>query len=330
MALFENFPYTNLQQLNLNWIIKKLKELENTSVLSVNGMTGEVVLYTDRSVQLPAILGDDLHNWAFWRPMNGTASGIQFTETGVEWVNGQNRIKLLTTDDIPSSSGVVSVNSKTGVVVLLGSDIVVSDTDNRSIEYAISSIEDSENILAGELADTQSDVETLQTTATDHEQRITAAETQLGTLDDAVDSLSDTVTENTSDITALETSTGTLQNNVSGLQTSVNSLQTVTNQMSQTLLNHTEQLASLTGKVTTYIYSNMTVTNGVVIIAYPEGAAITDGFIFTPIYASGQIVGYGFTLQPTSNGINIYIRIGAELPADTALISFQLTVIKRS
>lgn len=330
MALFENFPYTNLQQLNLNWIIKKLKELENTSVLSVNGMTGEVVLYTDRSVQLPALLGDDLHNWAFWRPMNGTASGIQFTETGVEWVNGQNRIKLLTTDDIPSSAGVVAVNGQTGVVVLLGSDITVSENDNRTVEYAISSIEDSENILAGELADTQDDVQTLQTTVTDHTQRISTAETNITTLDGTVDTLSDTVSEQTADITALETTTGTLQNNVSGLQTSVNSLQSVTNQMSQTLLSHTEQLAALTGKVTTYNYSNMAVTSGVVTIAYPEGAAMSDGFLFTPIYASGQIVGYGFTLQPTSNGINIYIRIGAELPADTALISFQLTVIKRS
>lgn len=329
MALFENFPYTNLQQLNLNWIIKKLKELENTSVLSVNGMTGEVVLYTDRSVQLPALLGDDLHNWAFWRPMNGTASGIQFTETGVEWVNGQNRIKLLTTDDIPSSAGVVAVNGQTGVVVLLGSDIVVSDTDNRTVEYAISAIEDSENILAGELADAQDDIQTLQTTATDHTQRIAAAETNITTLNGTVDNLSDTVSDQADDITALESTTGTLQNNVTGLQTSVNSLQSVTNQMSQTLLSHTEQLAALTGKVTTYNYSNMAVTSGALTIAYPGDATINDGFIFTPIYASNQIVGYGFMLQPTSTGINIYIRIGAELPADTAQISFQLTVIKR-
>lgn len=330
MALFENFPYTNLQQLNLNWIIKKLKELENTSVLSVNGMTGEVVLYTDPSVQLPAILGDDLHNWAFWRPMNGTASGIQFTETGVEWVNGQNRIKLLTANDIPSSAGVVAVNGKTGVVVLLGSDIVVSDTDNRTVEYAISAIEDSENVLAGELADAQDDIETLQTTTSDHGQRITAAEENITSLDNTVDSLSDAVTENTSDIETLETNTGTLQNTVSGLQTNVNSLQSVTNQMSQELLSHTAQLTALAGKVTTYNYSNIAVTSGALTIAYPGDATVNDGFIFTPIYASNQIVGYGYTLQPTANGLNIYIRIGADLPSDTSLISFQLTVIKRS
>ena len=330
MALFENFPYTNLQQLNLNWIIKKLKELENTSVLSVNGMTGEVVLYTDRSVQLPALLGDDLHNWALWRLMNGTASGIQFTETGVEWVNGQNRIKLLTTEDIPSSAGVVAVNGQTGVVVLLGSDIIVSESDNRTVEYAISSIEDSENILAGELADAQDDIDALQTTVTDHGQRIGAAETNITTLDGTVDNLSDTVSDQADDITALESTTGTLQNNVSGLQTSVNSLQSVTNQMSQTLLSHTEQLAALTGKVTTYNYSNMSVTSGALAIAYPGDSNINDGFIFTPMYITGQIVGYGYTIQPQAGSINIYIRVGADIPADTALISFQLTVIKRS
>ena len=36
MALFENFPYTNLGNLNLNWIIKKIKGIEDASDLIVD------------------------------------------------------------------------------------------------------------------------------------------------------------------------------------------------------------------------------------------------------------------------------------------------------
>ena len=47
MAMFENFPYTNLHELNLDWIIQRIKEMEDRSVLSVNGETGNVILYQD-------------------------------------------------------------------------------------------------------------------------------------------------------------------------------------------------------------------------------------------------------------------------------------------
>ena len=36
MALFENFPYTNISNLNLNWIIKKIKGIEDASDLIVD------------------------------------------------------------------------------------------------------------------------------------------------------------------------------------------------------------------------------------------------------------------------------------------------------
>lgn len=29
MNIFDNFPYTNLQELNLDWILRKIKELED-------------------------------------------------------------------------------------------------------------------------------------------------------------------------------------------------------------------------------------------------------------------------------------------------------------
>ena len=37
MALFENFPYTNLHELNLDWLIDMLNMITQNQVLSVNG-----------------------------------------------------------------------------------------------------------------------------------------------------------------------------------------------------------------------------------------------------------------------------------------------------
>ena len=39
MAMFENFPYTNLHELNIDWIIKELERVKQGTVLSVNGQT---------------------------------------------------------------------------------------------------------------------------------------------------------------------------------------------------------------------------------------------------------------------------------------------------
>ena len=35
MSLYENFPYTNLHELNLDWLINTLNELKESQVLSV-------------------------------------------------------------------------------------------------------------------------------------------------------------------------------------------------------------------------------------------------------------------------------------------------------
>ena len=43
MGLFgENFPYTNFHDLNLDWILQKMKEVYNSNVYSVNGKKGDV------------------------------------------------------------------------------------------------------------------------------------------------------------------------------------------------------------------------------------------------------------------------------------------------
>ena len=75
MALFENFPYTNLHELNLDWLINELNRIKDSTVVSVNGMTGDVVLYENATVQFPNVPED---HWSIIRMANGTDRGIMF------------------------------------------------------------------------------------------------------------------------------------------------------------------------------------------------------------------------------------------------------------
>ena len=205
MALFENFPYTNLQNLNLDWLIREIKNLEQGQVLSVNGQTGNVILYKDASVQLPSI--EESTSWAFWRNINNTASGIQFTSTGIEWVNGSNRIRLLTVNDIPSTEGVLSVNGKAGVVVLIGSDINVSETDQRTIADA--------------LADIANNYSTLTATVGTHTTAITALQTASSQHGSDISALQTASSQHDTDITNLTSTVDTLSGYIAGLQSDI-------------------------------------------------------------------------------------------------------------
>lgn len=217
MSLFENFPFTNLHQLNLNWLIEEVKKCYSPDnppeamVISVNGESGVVTLYRDAHVNLPDITEEQWNiyrgsankitgiefnkdnpatringnqrfviydagnpppypviavngetgnvilyeepyvvfpdiegdNWGLERKLNTdtadeTRVGIMFDDTGKAYItHDEDATQLLTIEDIPTSSGVVSFNGQTGILIITGSDINKSATDNRSINAAI-------------------------------------------------------------------------------------------------------------------------------------------------------------------------------------------------
>ena len=78
MALFPQFPYANLHELNLDWLIENISQLlEDGTVISVNGMSGRVTLYTEKDVELPPRAFDA--NWSVYRRIADKMAGLQFT-----------------------------------------------------------------------------------------------------------------------------------------------------------------------------------------------------------------------------------------------------------
>ncbi len=137
--MFSEFPYTNFHEINLDWIIKEFKRLENLGVLSVNGQTGEVILYQDARIQLPDVTEEQ---WNIYRGAAGLLSGIEFRPDGAYLISGTQRLKFLTRGDIPESAGVVSVNNKTGIVNLTGEDIPAAEEDPLTISDALDVVND--------------------------------------------------------------------------------------------------------------------------------------------------------------------------------------------
>lgn len=99
MALFENFPYTNLHELNLDWLIDVLNQLKDASVISVNGQTGDVILYQDPSVMLPNITE---RTWSFFRTADNVVRGITFSDDGNAYIiNGNQLNKVYASNNTP-------------------------------------------------------------------------------------------------------------------------------------------------------------------------------------------------------------------------------------
>ena len=115
MGLFEQFPYTNFHELNLDWLIEQLKKLSDAQVLSVNGETGDVILYQDPLVRLPDITED---TWNIFRYADGAPVGIQFKKGfPLQRIDNLGRYDIYDANN-PPPYPVTAVNGQTGDVVI--------------------------------------------------------------------------------------------------------------------------------------------------------------------------------------------------------------------
>lgn len=112
MGLFEHFPFTNFHQLNLDWVIQEIKNLENHAVLSVNGQTGDVILYQSENVVFPDV---ESSTWRMVRTADGHTAGIMF-QNGLAYVMFDSAAERIYTVDHPPAYPVTSVNGQTGDV----------------------------------------------------------------------------------------------------------------------------------------------------------------------------------------------------------------------
>lgn len=127
MSLFEQFPYTNFHEINLDWLIQQVKNYGESVVLSVNGQTGDVVLYQDPNIQFPAV---DSTNWTMTRTANGHTIGIQF-QNGLAYLLFDGSTERIYTTGNPPEYPVTSVDGQTGAVqVFPNADTVLPPVNN--------------------------------------------------------------------------------------------------------------------------------------------------------------------------------------------------------
>ena len=77
MGLFEQFPYSNFHAINLDWIIEQVKNTIDNAVMSVNGETGDVILYQSENVVFPPV---DSDQWRMVRTADGHVAGVLFNQ----------------------------------------------------------------------------------------------------------------------------------------------------------------------------------------------------------------------------------------------------------
>ena len=121
MGLFEQFPYQNFHELNLDWLINEIKTLETSGlVLSVNGMTGDVTLYEENIVRLPDVANS---SWNLFRKNDGQDNGIEFTKNmPMTRIQGSSRFAVYDAGN-PPPYPVTSVNGATGDVTLYPTNV---------------------------------------------------------------------------------------------------------------------------------------------------------------------------------------------------------------
>ena len=112
MGLFEQFPFTNFHQLNLDWILREVQKLHDNAVLSVNGQTGDVVLYQSENIVFPEVNSDQ---WRMVRIADGHTAGVMF-QNGLLYVMYDNTADRAYTVNHPPAYPVTSVDGQTGDV----------------------------------------------------------------------------------------------------------------------------------------------------------------------------------------------------------------------
>lgn len=110
--MFERFPYTNFHELNLDWIIEQIKDIQNSAVLSVNGQTGDVVLYQSENVVFPDVASPQ---WRMVRTADGHVAGVMF-QNGLMYVMYDGTADRVYTINNPPPYPVTSVDGQTGSV----------------------------------------------------------------------------------------------------------------------------------------------------------------------------------------------------------------------
>lgn len=112
MGMFEQFPYTNFHSINLDWIIDQIKNTIDNAVLSVNGQTGEVILYQSENVVFPDVESDQ---WRMVRTADGHTAGVLFNQDYM-YVMYDNTADRVYTMNHPPAYPVTSVDGQTGDV----------------------------------------------------------------------------------------------------------------------------------------------------------------------------------------------------------------------
>ena len=153
MSMFENFPYTNLHELNLQWLIEEVKKCYSPDnppeamVISVNGESGIVTLYRDARISFPDV---DAVQWNMYRGTDGKITGIEFNKDApATRINGIQRFVIYDAGN-PPPYPVVSVNGQTGAIILYSEAYVEFpdlDGDNWGIQRKLNADTENETIV---------------------------------------------------------------------------------------------------------------------------------------------------------------------------------------
>ena len=145
MALFPQFPYSNLHELNLDWLIENISQLvKDGTVISVNGMSGRVTLYTENDVVFPSRAFDE--NWSVYRRIADKMAGLQFTGEKFFYItknvdDEDFTIQEVFTSNNPPPYPVISINGRTGAVIVAGDNTPYNMDGVDTIEDVVTNIQ---------------------------------------------------------------------------------------------------------------------------------------------------------------------------------------------